>query len=70
MCRHIKKEACTMKKIGYIRVSSKDQNPDRQYKAMEQQGIKEKNIYMDKISGKDFSRTEYQKMLSKLKKGD
>lgn len=59
-----------MKKIEYIRVSSKDQNPDRQYKAMEEQGIAKKNIYMDKISGKDFSRKEYQKMLSKLKKGD
>ena len=59
-----------MKKVGYIRVSSKDQKPDRQYKAMEQYGIAKKYIYMDKISGKDFSRTEYKKMISKLKKGD
>lgn len=59
-----------MKKVGYIRVSTKDQNPDRQYKAMLEYGIKKKNIYMDKISGKNFARPEYQKMISELKKGD
>lgn len=59
-----------MKKVGYIRVSSKDQNPDRQYKAMKEYGILKKNIYMDQISGKNFSRPEYRKMISKLKKGD
>ena len=59
-----------MKKVGYIRVSTKDQNPDRQYHAMKEYGIQKKNIYMDKISGKSFSRPEYQKMVSKMKKGD
>ena len=59
-----------MKKVGYIRVSTKDQNPDRQYHAMKEHGIQKKNIYMDKISGKSFSRPEYQKMISKMKKGD
>lgn len=59
-----------MKKVGYIRVLSKDQNPDRQRIAMEEYGITQKNIYLDKISGKDFSRPAYRKMLSRLKKGD
>lgn len=59
-----------MKNVGYIRVSTKDQNPDRQYQAMKEYGIQKKNIYIDKISGKNFSRPEYQKMLSKMKKGD
>ena len=36
-----------MKKVGYIRVSTKDQNPDRQYHAMKEHGIQKKNIYMD-----------------------
>ncbi|MBE5863771.1 MAG: recombinase family protein [Lachnospiraceae bacterium] len=59
-----------MKKIGYVRVSSKDQNPNRQMDAMKALGIPEKNIYLDKISGKNFERPAYQRMLSKLKDGD
>ncbi|MBO5461659.1 MAG: recombinase family protein, partial [Ruminococcus sp.] len=59
-----------MRKIGYIRVSSKDQNPDRQYKALEENGVLPKNIYLDMESGKDFTRPAYQKMLKRLKKGD
>ena len=59
-----------MKRIGYIRVSTKDQNPDRQMDAIKALGIQEKNIYVDKISGKNFERPGYLKMLSKLKKGD
>lgn len=59
-----------MKKVGYIRVSAKDQNPDRQLVAMEEYGIFRKNIYMDAMSGQDFSRPAYIRMLSKLKKGD
>lgn len=59
-----------MKKVGYIRVSTKDQNPDRQYHAMEEYGIQKKNIYMDKISGKSFLRPEYQRMISKIQQGD
>ena len=57
-------------KYGYIRISAKDQNPERQYAAMEEMKVKRKNIFMDKISGKDFSRPSYQKMIKKLKKGD
>lgn len=59
-----------MRKIGYIRVSTKEQNPDRQIAAMESYGIAKKNIYIDKMSGKDFARPEYIKMLARLKKGD
>lgn len=60
-----------MKKIyGYIRVSSKDQNEDRQMIAMKQKDIPLANIYMDKLSGKDFDRPQYQALMKKLKKGD
>lgn len=59
-----------MQKYGYIRVSSKDQNPERQYAAFDGLDIPKKNIYLDMISGKDFSRPAYQKMTKKLRKGD
>lgn len=59
-----------MKKYGYIRVSTKDQNPKRQYAAFQKFDIPEKQIYIDQMSGKDFARSAYQKMLSRLKKGD
>lgn len=55
-------------KVGYIRVSSKDQNEARQIPTMEGFGVDK--IYMDKQSGKDFNREEYQKMISELKEGD
>lgn len=60
----------TERKIGYIRVSSADQNADRQLEALEKFGLKESDIFIDKKSGKDFDRPEYKKMLRKLKKGD
>ena len=53
---------------GYVRVSSKEQNEDRQMIAMREFGVEK--IYMDKQSGKDFNRPEYQKMVRKLKAGD
>ena len=59
-----------MKQYAYVRVSSKDQNPERQIAAMRELGIVEKNIFIDKMSGKDFERTEYRKMLKRLKRGD
>lgn len=59
-----------MKRYGYIRVSAKDQNPERQFLAMQEQQIEQKNIYLDKMSGQDFSRPQYLKLLKKLKKGD
>lgn len=59
-----------MKKYGYIRVSTKEQNPERQFIALKEQGISEENIYLDRISGKDFQRPQYQKLLAGLKRGD
>ena len=58
------------KVFGYVRVSSRDQNEDRQMISMEQQGIPRRNTYVDKQSGKDFQRPQYQKLLKKLKKND
>lgn len=55
---------------GYIRVSSRDQNEDRQLIALKEVGVAEKNIYLDKQSGKDFNRPQYKKLLRKLKKDD
>ena len=53
---------------GYIRVSSRDQNEDRQLIALREVGVEEKNIFLDKQSGKDFNRPQYKKLLRKLKK--
>lgn len=53
---------------GYIRVSSRDQNEDRQLVALKEVGVSEKSIYLDKQSGKDFNRPQYKKLLRKLKK--
>ena len=55
---------------GYVRVSSADQNEDRQLVAMAHAGLKQRNIFMDKQSGKDFERPAYLKLLEKLKEGD
>ena len=55
---------------GYIRVSSKDQNEDRQLIALNEVGVERKNVYLDKKSGKDFDRPQYKKLLRKLKKDD
>ena len=58
------------KTYGYIRVSSPDQNEQRQWIAMEEKGIPRANLYMDKQSGKDFCRPQYKKMVRKLRSGD
>lgn len=55
---------------GYVRVSTKEQNEDRQMIAMLDMKVSRKNIYMDKLSGKDFNRPQYQKMIKKIKEGD
>lgn len=55
---------------GYIRVSSRDQNEDRQLIALKEVGVPENNIYLDKQSGKDFNRPQYKKLLRKMKKDD
>ncbi len=59
-----------MERYGYIRVSAKDQNPERQLIAMQEEQIKPSNIYLDKMSGKTFSRPQYLRLLKRLKKGD
>lgn len=55
---------------AYIRVSSKDQNEDRQLIAMQELAVPKNHIFMDKQSGKDFERPQYRKMVRKLKKDD
>ena len=59
-----------MEIYGYVRVSSADQNEDRQMLALGKQSIAEKNIYIDKLSGKDFNRPAYKKLIKELKSGD
>ena len=57
-------------KYGYVRVSTKEQNIDRQLVEMYAQGLNDKTIFIDKQSGKDFERDEYQKLKKILKSGD
>lgn len=59
-----------MSEYGYIRVSSTDQNEDRQLVAMQELGILPKRIFTDKQSGKDFNRPSYQKLVQALVDGD
>lgn len=59
-----------MKTYGYIRVSSTDQNEDRQRIALNTKAVPPRNIYMDKQSGKDFKRPNYKRLIKKLKPGD
>ena len=59
-----------MKQYAYIRVSTKEQNVDRQIWALEPYHISKRDIYCDYQSGKDFERPAYQKLLKKLKEGD
>ncbi len=55
---------------GYIRVSTKDQNEDRQRIALAGFPVPEKNVFMDKLSGRDFNRPQYRKLMRKLRPGD
>ena len=55
---------------GYVRVSTKEQNEDRQMVALEEFRLKVDKVFMEKESGKNFERKEYQKLIKKLKKGD
>lgn len=59
-----------MKTYGYVRVSSRDQNEDRQMDAMKAAGVLEENIYADRVSGKNFDRPSYQRLLEKLQEED
>ncbi len=58
------------KTYGYIRVSSTDQNEDRQLLAMQAKQVPKDQIFMDKQSGKDFERPQYKRMIRRLKPGD
>ena len=59
-----------MKVYGYIRVSSTDQNEDRQGIALDAKGVPAQNIFMDKLSGKDFERPQYKRLIKRLRTGD
>lgn len=58
------------RQFGYVRVSSKDQNEARQISALLDFGISERDVYIDKQSGKDFNRTQYQVLLNNIRTGD
>ena len=58
------------KVYGYVRVSTKEQNEDRQLRAMEEFMVAPEQIFMDKLSGKDFNRPQYRKMMRKIKADD
>ena len=60
----------TSNTYGYVRVSTKEQHEDRQMIALQQFPVPPRNIYMDKLSGKDFNRPQYKRLLHKLKNGD
>lgn len=55
---------------GYVRVSSRDQNEDRQIVALSEFHLPDKNIFLDKQSGKDFNRPAYRRLMRKLRQGD
>lgn len=59
-----------MKIYGYVRVSTLEQNEERQLIALRNTGIDKNQIYIDKLSGKDFNRPQYKKLIKKLKSGD
>ena len=58
-----------MEIYGYVRVSSTDQNEERQLIALREKGVDDKNVYMDKQSGKDFDRPQYKKLLRNILNG-
>ena len=57
------------KLYGYVRVSTREQNADRQLAAMQEMNVPKNRIFLDRISGKDFDRPEYQRLLKHLGKG-
>ena len=65
------KEVLTIAEIyGYVRVSTKEQNEDRQMIALRDVAVPERNIFIDKQSGKDFERPQYKRLVRKMKKDD
>ena len=63
-------EEMHMSTYGYVRISSTDQNADRQILALKTVGVTKKDIFLDKQSGKNFERPQYRRMLKKLKEND
>jgi len=59
-----------MERYGYVRVSDRSQNEDRQVIAMHEMGVADRNIYIDKQSGKDFNRPMYKRLMRKVKQDD
>ena len=55
---------------GYARVSTREQNEERQLIALREYGVSDKNLFIDKQSGKDFEREKYKKLIRKIKKDD
>lgn len=55
---------------GYVRVSTREQNLDRQILAMRDFGVPKKQIFPDKVSGKDFDRPEYRRLMKRIKPGE
>lgn len=58
------------REYGYARVSSKEQNTDRQIDALQKAGLSSESVYQDKQSGKDFDRPEYMRLMKRIKSGD
>ena len=63
-------EKANNKIYGYVRVSTREQNEDRQMIALNEAGVPKQNIYMDKQSGKNFERPQYKKLIRKMKRND
>ena len=59
-----------MELYGYVRVSSRDQNEERQLRALYETGVRQKNIFVDKQSGSDFERPQYQRLIKSIKPND
>lgn len=68
--KNIRRNLLMKNVYGYVRVSSTDQNEDRQLAAMHEKNVPDKNIYIDKQSGKDFNRPQYKKLIATIKNGD
>lgn len=70
LCEEEKEVRTISNTYGYIRVSTREQNEDRQMIALREMSVPERNIFMDKQSGKDFNRPQYKKLVKKLKPDD
>lgn len=69
-CGKDRREGGNINTYGYIRVSTKEQNEDRQLIALRETSVPEENIFLDKQSGKDFQRPQYKRLVRRMKKDD